>query len=121
MNVSRTTRALEDIESCLYWSAENFGIPAAHRYRVLLEVALLAILEAPELTGSKPIEGFGGQMRAYHIRHSRKEAPVGGLIVKNPRHFIVYRTTDTGSIELLRVLHDCMDFDSNLKTNGGLS
>ncbi len=119
MNVIRTAKALEDIESCLFWSAENFGIPAAHRYRVLLEVALLAILEDPELPGSKLIEGFSGKVRAYHIRHSRKEAPVGGLIVKIPRHFIVYRTTGTRSIELLRVLHDRMDFESNLNEEGG--
>lgn len=114
MNIIRTAKCLEDTESCLFWSAENFGIAAAHRYRVLMEVALMAIYENPELPGSKRIEGFGGKVRAYHIRHSRKKASVEGLIVKNPRHFIVYRTTDTGSIELLRVLHDVMDFASNL-------
>jgi len=114
MTLLRSAKALEDVESCLFWSAENFGIPAAHRYRALLEVSLLEILKNPDLDGSKVIEGFGGQVRAYHIRHSRKEAPVGGLIVKNPRHFIVYRTTDSGCIELLRVLHDSMDFDLNL-------
>lgn len=115
MNLLRSDRALEDIEACLLWSAENFGIPAAQRYRVLLEVALLAILDDPDLRGSKLIEGFGGKVRAYHLRHSRKEAPVGGLIVKTPRHFIVYRTSDIGSIELLRVLHDRMDFELQLK------
>ncbi len=103
MNLIRTAKALEDIEACLYWSAENFGIPAARRYRVLLEVALLAILKTPEPRGSKRIEGFGGKVRAYHLRHSRKDAPVDGLIVKTPRHFIVYRKTQTGGIELLRV------------------
>jgi len=41
MNI-RTAKALGDIESSLFWSAENFGIPAAHRYRVLLDVALSA-------------------------------------------------------------------------------
>jgi toxin ParE1/3/4 len=115
MRLLRSAKALEDLEACLFWSAENFGIPAAHRYRVLLEVALLAILADPELRGSKRIEGFGGKVRAYHIRHCRKEAPVGGLIVKNPRHFIVYRISDAGSIELLRVLHDRMDFETQLK------
>jgi toxin ParE1/3/4 len=114
MKLIRTAKALEDIESSLTWSAENFGISAAYRYRVLLEVALLAILEDPDLTGSKRIEGFPRDVRAYHLRHSRKKAPVAGLIVKSPRHFIVYRTIETGGIELLRVLHDRMDFASNL-------
>jgi len=119
VNVIRTAKALEDIESCLFWSAESFGIPAAHRYRVLLKVTLLAILKTPELTGSKRIEGFGGKVRAYHLRHSRKEASLGGQIVKTPRHFIVYRTTETGNIARLRVLYDRMDFDSKLKTERG--
>lgn len=115
MNLLSSAKALEDIEACLFWSAENFGIPAAHRYRVLLEVALLAILDDPELRGSKLIEGFGGKVRAYHIRHSRKEAPVGDLIVKNPRHLVIYRAAEDGRIELLRVLHDRMDFEGQLK------
>ena len=114
MNLIRTAKSVEDIESCLLWSAENFGIPAAHRYRVLLEVALLAIVEDPDLHGSKLIEGFDDKVRLYHLRHSRKVASVGGLIVKNPRHFIVYRATDDGAIELLRVLHERMDFDTQM-------
>jgi toxin ParE1/3/4 len=114
MKIIRTDKALEDIESCLFWSAENFGLPAAHRYRELLEVALLAILANPELPGAKRIEGFDNKVWAYHLKHSRKAAPVNGLIVKSPRHFIVYRAKCPGCIELLRVLHDCMDFDSNL-------
>ena len=69
----------------------------------------------PELPGSKRIVGFDCDVQAYHIRHCRKNAPVGGLIVKNPRHFIVYRTTASGGIELLRVLHDRMDIESNLE------
>lgn len=115
MNLIITDRALADMESCLFWSAESFGVPAANRYRALLEAALLAIFKDPELPGSKPVEGFGGEVRAYHIRHSRKHAPLGGLIVKNPRHFLVYRTTDTGGMELLRVFHERMDLDSNLE------
>lgn len=114
MNLLRTAKAVEDIESCLLWSAENFGIPAARRYRVLLEVALLAILEYPELRGSKLVEVFDGKVRTYHLRHSRKDAPVGGLIVKNPRHIIVYRTVGDGPIELLRVLHERMDFETQI-------
>jgi toxin ParE1/3/4 len=115
MNLIRTAKAVEDLESCLLWSAESFGIPAAHRYRALLEVALLAILEDPELRGSKPIEGFDGKVKIYHLRHCRQAAPVGGLIVKNPRHFIVYRTMEAGAIELLRVLHERMDMGTQLQ------
>jgi toxin ParE1/3/4 len=114
MNLIRSATAVEDIESCLLWSVENFGIPAAHRYRVLLEVALLAIMKDPDLHGSKQVEGFDGKVRIYHLRHSRKAASVGGLIVKNPRHFIVYRATEVREIELLRVLHERMDFDAHM-------
>ena len=114
MKLHIAARALVDIELCLFWSAENFGIPAAHRYRVLLEVALLAIQKDPALPGSKGIKGFDGKVRSYHLRNSRREARVGGFIVKNPRHFLVYCCTAGGGIELLRVLHDHMDVDSQL-------
>ena len=114
MKLRITARALVDIELCLFWSAENFGIPAAHRYRVLLEVALLAIQKDPALPGSKPIKGFDGKVRAYHLRNSRREAQVGGFIVKNPRHLLIFCCTESGSIELLRVLHDHMDVESQM-------
>lgn len=114
MKFSLTGKALEDIESCLLWSAENFGIQAAHRYKILLETAFLAICADPHRNGSKQFQGLEGGILMYHIRHSRKDAPVNGLIVKNPRHFLVYRKGEKGSIEVLRVLHDQMDLDTNL-------
>jgi toxin ParE1/3/4 len=54
------------------------------------------------------LERFDGSVRKYHLKHSRKNAAVGGLIVKKPRHFIVYRVNGD-TLEILRVLHDRMD------------
>jgi toxin ParE1/3/4 len=114
MILRRTTRAVEDLENCIFWSATHFGLSAAHRYKKLLEVSLLAIVNDAALSGSKPIEGFQCNVRIYHIRHSRKNAEVSGKIVKNPRHFIVYQKVDDQTIDILRVLHDSMDLEGNL-------
>ena len=56
MKLNRTDKAVQDIEACLYWSVENFGVSVAHRYRVLLEGALLAILLEPGRVGSKVVQ-----------------------------------------------------------------
>jgi toxin ParE1/3/4 len=104
----RTARALRDFQDCILWSARNFGKQAAYRYKVLLEVAILDLGENADPIGSDSIEEFNGSVRKYHLRHSRKNAAVGGLIVKKPRHFIVYRVNGD-TLEILRVLHDRMD------------
>lgn len=50
-------------------------------------------------------------MRLYHLRHCRKRAELEGLVVKLPRHFILYRSASIGRIQIIRVLHDSMDID----------
>ena len=113
MTLVRTAKALKDIEDYLYWSLEHFGKEAAHRYKVLLAVAISEVRDNPTLIGSNEIEGFSPPVRKYHIRHSRQNASVQGLIVKQPRHFILYRVTDN-RLQILRVLHDQMDIDANI-------
>ena len=107
-------RALEDIEECLIWSAANFGRAAALRYRELLAVALSELADDPGLLGSRVHAGLQAGVRLYHLAHSRRRAPVEGLVVKRPRHFIVYRVAEGDSLEVLRVLDDRMDLEHQL-------
>lgn len=114
MRLSYSARAQRDIENCLLWSALRFGRPAALRYRALIAKAIKEIVDDPLLTGSTDVRGLQSGIRLYHLRHSRRRAVVDGLIVKRPRHFIAYRVSDAGRIQVLRVLHDSMSLDENL-------
>jgi len=108
MKLVRTPQSLLDLQDCILWSARNFGRQAAYRYKVLLEVSILEIGNNPNLIGSDSINEFDDSIKKYHLRNSRKNAPVGGIIVKRPRHFIVYRVKQD-EIQILRVLHDQMN------------
>lgn len=113
MRLRRTQRALQDIRECLLWSAKNFGHQAAKRYQRLLEVAILEIQHNPDLDGGREVPGFDG-IKVYHLRHSRERAEVGGLIVRRPRHFLVYQRNADDGIFLLRILHDSMDWEQHI-------
>jgi len=54
-------------------------------------------------------------MRIFHLRRCRKKAALNGLVVKEPRHFVLYRIKEPGGIEILRLLHDEMDIDQQAK------
>lgn len=105
---SLSAAARSDLRSILRWSLDNFGVAAATRYKHLLLTAFAEISEDPCLVGSREFE----DMKLYHLRHSRKRAELDGLVVKAPRHFVLYRSAADGRIEIIRVLHESMDFDS---------
>ena len=119
MKIAISSMALEDIEECLIWSASNFGRAAAKRYRQLLAVALSELAENPSIPGSRIQASLQPDIRLYHLSHSRKRAPVEGLVVKRPRHFIVYRVAGEETLEVLRVLDDRMDLESQALDAGG--
>lgn len=109
MRITRSNISLRDIEDCILWSAQNFGEKSALRYKKLIEVSISEIADDFQLLGSRPFFELGEGIHVYHIRHSRKRAGVGGITIKKPRHFIVYRKIDAGLIEIVRVLYDGMD------------
>ena len=114
MTFRRTPEALRDLEDCLVWSAANFGNAAARRYQMLIATALHEIATDPALRGSRRIDEFPPGIRLYHLSHSRKRAVLDGLVVKRPRHFVVYHVLPSGMVEILRVLHDSMDIAQHL-------
>ena len=116
MKIEYAERALRDIDDCLFWSARNFGRQAAYRYKTLLSVSIREIANDPALPGHRNLEGFEPLVRLYHIRHSRRRADVGGLIVKQPRHFIAYQA-ENDMLTILRDLHDSMDVE---RQTGGM-
>jgi toxin ParE1/3/4 len=105
-------RARTDIESILAWTLEHFGPQSMHRYSKLLQTAIEAVAANPELAGSASRPEIARNCRTYHLLHGRKRA--GGGRVRTPRHFLLYRVTATGAVEIGRVLHDSMDLEQHL-------
>jgi toxin ParE1/3/4 len=53
--------------------------------------------------------------RTYHIRFSRDRAKTALGVVRNPRHFIIYRRReDRNAIDIGRILHDGRDLQRHL-------
>ena len=105
--------AKEDLEAILRWSHEHFGEEARLRYEALLVRAILDIAEDANRAGSQQRPELADAARTYHIRNSRDRVE-GVPHVKQPRHFLLYRLTTDGQIEVGRVLHDSMDLSRHL-------
>jgi toxin ParE1/3/4 len=106
--------AVEDIESILAWTHERFGERARLRYEALLIRAITDIANHPDRAGSSHRPEIAASARTYHLAHSRKRVTGGAGRVKQPRHFILYRTRADGTVEIGRVLHDSFDLRRHL-------
>ena len=99
--------AKADIAAILRRSEELHGREARIRYRACLTAAMRRVAADPEgLVTVDRAELLPG-IRSFHIRHSRdesREAPVA-----NPVHVIFNRVTESGVVEIVRVLHDRME------------
>jgi len=90
-----STKAVEDFADIFQYSLETWGEAQAEAYRDILDKALLAIRDNPQ------------------IGHGRPELSVQHLIFPAGRHIIVYRVTPR-AILVSRILHGRMDLGSNL-------
>jgi toxin ParE1/3/4 len=106
--------ARSDIREALLWSQERFGERTAARYRDLLKQALRDIAADPERPGSRERAELARGIRTYHLFFSRDRARSDLGIVKNPRHFLVYRRRGEDVIDIVRVLHDARDLERHL-------
>jgi toxin ParE1/3/4 len=106
--------ANEDIVNILEWSHENFGEHARLRYEALLTQAIVDIAASPDRLGSVARDELTAGARTYHLWHSRNRVEKTIGVVGNPRHFLLFRISAQGDIEISRVLHDSMDLASNL-------
>ncbi|RJF89508.1 type II toxin-antitoxin system RelE/ParE family toxin [Oleomonas cavernae] len=111
--------AREDIVELLAWTDEHFGELARLRYERLLATALRDVAADPERPGSIKRPDLGEQVRSYHLRHSRERARHESGIVRNPRHFLLYRAVRSGVIGVGRVLYDAMDLERHLPSAYG--
>jgi toxin ParE1/3/4 len=100
--ISRPARA--DLEHILEVSLERWGEVGQARHRGLLEAALQAIASDPEGPVTRDRGLLGAGLRSFHLRHTR--AAHG---VHDPVHIVYYRGTRSGSVEVVRILHERID------------
>ena len=100
--VVRSPRARRDITDVLRYTSDRWGTAQALEYRALIEEALVAIANDPH-RGRSRVDVRPGIL-AFHIRQRGRPA----------RHIVFYRLGAEGTVELVRVLHDAMDFERHL-------
>jgi toxin ParE1/3/4 len=114
MEVVIAPKARGDIASILAWTEENFGPQTLKRYAKLIATAIEQVAENPERAGSRQRQEIAEHCRTYHLYYSRKSAGRAGDRIRQPRHLLLYRVTESNIVEIGRVLHDSMDLHANL-------
>lgn len=100
--VVRSPRAKQDIVEVLLFTKERWGAAQARAYRDLIRDALRAIAADPE-SGTQRFT-VRPDIWGYHIKRPGQ----------NARHILFYRIAPSGAVEIVRMLHDSMDFDQHL-------
>jgi len=106
--------AQRDIRAILVWTHERFGERGRMRYELLLVQAIHDVAESPYRTGVQARPEIADTARTYHLRHSRDRVNPPEDRVHKPRHFLLFRVTESGRVEIGRVLHDQMDIQQHL-------
>ena len=106
--VRLSTAAELDLANILKWTAENFGARPAEIYRDTLIAAIVELTSGPGVLGSKARDDIIKGLRTLHVaRHRRRGS-----------HFVMYRSGANRTIEIVRILHERMDFRRHLLPEG---
>jgi toxin ParE1/3/4 len=100
--------AEQDYRKILQWSAERFGARQARVYATTLRLAFTALTSGPAVAGVRERPEFGRNLCSLHITRQGRKG----------RHFIIFRVSRAPKrnlIEVLRILHDSMDLERQLK------
>jgi toxin ParE1/3/4 len=96
-----------DLENIVLWTAGQFGEGQARTYESVLKNALSSLREGPSVAGARPRPEIADGLYSMHAARSSRRA----------RHFIFFHVVDDGRIEVVRVLHDGMDFQRHLSSD----
>jgi len=104
-------KALSDIDDISVRTLEKHGLEAYDRYEHLIKVALRQLREDPKRIGvHETTKGYW----KYHLSWSKNDTTFGGRIVRDPKHYIIFRVVADNVLEVVRVLHERMDFNRQL-------
>lgn len=111
--------AQSDIAEILGWTHETFGADARIRYEKLLVTALRDVALDPLRPGTSVRSELARDVRSYHLRYSRERARSETGLVRNLRHFLLYRVLHPGLVGVGRVLYDSMEIELHLPADYG--
>jgi toxin ParE1/3/4 len=99
--------AESDFQEIVVWTGEHFGVVQARLYRQTILATLEELQRGPEQAGVRKRDEIAPGLRTIHVARRGRRG----------RHFILFRVadrTDEKIIEVLRILHDAMDFARHL-------
>lgn len=99
-----SSAASGDIKSVFAWTLEHFGPAQVDRYEDLIKLAVLEISMHPDGPIARKHPLIHPDARIIHL--SRSGMPAS--------HFMLFRHTEDGSIEVGRLLHDNMNLPMGL-------
>lgn len=97
--VRLTTAAESDFADIVSWTKASFGRAQTRIYRDVLLAAIDALADGPEFLGSKAKPDVRRGLRTLHVARNGRRG----------RHVLWYRSRQSGTVEVLRILHDSMD------------
>lgn len=92
-----------DFREIVRWTAGRFGEAHARLYAETLAEAIEALVSGPSILGAKARDDIGKGIHSLHVARNGHRG----------RHLVMFRTSDSPDrprIEILRLLHDAMDF-----------
>jgi toxin ParE1/3/4 len=102
--------AQADIREIYRWTVGRFGVSQADAYLSLIDVALEALREGPQILGVRTRPEIAPGTYTLHIGRNRRRG----------RHLILFRIGERGGRPLIavgRILHDSMDLIRHLSAD----
>ena len=93
-----------DLENIVLWTAARFGERQARAYEGVLKNTLLSLRDGPLVARAKPRPEIARGLYSIHAAGRSGKA----------RHFVFFHVVDDEWIEIVRILHDGMDFRRHL-------
>jgi toxin ParE1/3/4 len=103
--VRLTATAESDFQGIVAWTLEQFGDRQTRIYAETLLATLVALTGGPTTVGVKLRSEIGRGLFTLHVARGGRKG----------RHFVLFRIARGGGqrqIEVLRLLHDAMDLDT---------
>jgi|TARA_Y100000031_G_C8152375_1_gene352984 toxin ParE1/3/4 len=105
--VRLSAAAETDFQNIVRWTSEHFGEGQAHAYADTLSLAIEALTDGPRIIGAKERDEIAKGIFTLHVARGGRKG----------RHFVMYRVeapTEPPVVDVLRLLHDSMDFTRHL-------
>lgn len=109
--VRLSAAAEADFRQILCWTVDNFGSAQARGYADTLSLALKTLCVGPSIIGVKERPEIGSNIWTLHVARNGRKG----------RHFIMFQVAnaqDSKVIDVLRLLHDSMDMERHLPSQG---